>query len=147
MYFIQRSFICRPSDSPVSENAGIEPRTLATSALAVRRSTHLASSHFYSMFLLLSHIFIRKEPRKKQFVTYLDKFCEWDRPKISGVELSIEPPSWKSKKCNIIPSFPEGYGIKARVRNPAKNNYALIQFPTTSVGNTVGCSDVRIRIL
>jgi hypothetical protein len=27
MYFIQHCFICRPSDSPVSEDAGIEPWT------------------------------------------------------------------------------------------------------------------------
>ncbi len=44
MYFIQHFFICCPSDSTVSEDAGIEPRTVATSALAVRRSSHSASS-------------------------------------------------------------------------------------------------------
>jgi hypothetical protein len=38
VYFIQHCFICRASDSTVSEDAGIEPRTLATLALAVRRS-------------------------------------------------------------------------------------------------------------
>ncbi len=31
-------FIRRPSDSTVSEDAGIEPRTVATTALAVRRA-------------------------------------------------------------------------------------------------------------
>ncbi len=36
---------CRPSDSTVSEDAGVEPRTYATSALAVRRSNHSARSH------------------------------------------------------------------------------------------------------
>jgi len=36
MYVIQHCFICRPSDSNVSEDAGIEPRTVANSALAVR---------------------------------------------------------------------------------------------------------------
>jgi hypothetical protein len=30
MYFIQHCFICLPSDSTVSEDAGIEPRTVAT---------------------------------------------------------------------------------------------------------------------
>ncbi len=35
MYFIQHCFICRPSDSTVSDNAGIEPRPLATLALVV----------------------------------------------------------------------------------------------------------------
>jgi hypothetical protein len=37
-YFIQHCFICRTSESTVSENAGIEPRIVATTALAVRRS-------------------------------------------------------------------------------------------------------------
>jgi hypothetical protein len=40
MYCIQHWFICRPSDSTVSEDAGIEPLTVATSALTVRRSNH-----------------------------------------------------------------------------------------------------------
>jgi hypothetical protein len=44
MYFIQHCFICRPSDSTVSVDAGIEPRTVAT-ALADRRSVQLARSH------------------------------------------------------------------------------------------------------
>ncbi len=38
MYYIQHCFFCRPSDSAESEDAGIEPRTVATLALAVRRS-------------------------------------------------------------------------------------------------------------
>ncbi len=33
----QHCFICRPSDSTVSEDAGIEPRAVATLALTVRR--------------------------------------------------------------------------------------------------------------
>jgi hypothetical protein len=39
-YYIQHYFICRPSDSTVPTDAGIEPRTVATGALAVRRSNH-----------------------------------------------------------------------------------------------------------
>jgi hypothetical protein len=39
-YYIQHCFICRPSDSIVPTDAGIEPRTVATGALAVRRSNH-----------------------------------------------------------------------------------------------------------
>ncbi len=35
-YFIQHCFICRPSESTVSVDAGIELRTVATLALAVR---------------------------------------------------------------------------------------------------------------
>jgi hypothetical protein len=44
-YNIQHCFICRPSDSTVPTDAGIEPRTVATCALAVRRSNHYARSH------------------------------------------------------------------------------------------------------
>jgi hypothetical protein len=35
MYDIQHCFICRPSESTVTEDAGIEPRTVATTALAI----------------------------------------------------------------------------------------------------------------
>jgi hypothetical protein len=45
MYFIQHCVICCPSNSTVSEDAGIEPRTVATLALAVRRSNLSARSH------------------------------------------------------------------------------------------------------
>jgi hypothetical protein len=38
LYYIQHCFICRPSDSTVPTDAGIEPRTFATAVLAVRRS-------------------------------------------------------------------------------------------------------------
>jgi hypothetical protein len=43
-YVIQHCFICRPSDSTVSEDAGIEPRTVATLVLTARRSNHSARS-------------------------------------------------------------------------------------------------------
>jgi hypothetical protein len=39
-YYIQHCFICGPSDSTVPTDAGIEPRTVATGASAVRRSNH-----------------------------------------------------------------------------------------------------------
>jgi hypothetical protein len=39
MYDIQHCFICRPSDSTVSEDAGIERRTVATTTFAVRSFT------------------------------------------------------------------------------------------------------------
>ncbi len=41
---IHRCIICRPSDSTLSENAGIGPRTVATLALTARRSNHSARS-------------------------------------------------------------------------------------------------------
>jgi hypothetical protein len=45
MYVIQHCVICHPLDSTVSEDAGIEPRTVATLALTARGSNHLAKSH------------------------------------------------------------------------------------------------------
>jgi hypothetical protein len=52
MYDIQHCFICRPSDSTVSEDAGIEPKTVATTALALRCSNHSAARyHPYPMIL------------------------------------------------------------------------------------------------
>jgi hypothetical protein len=45
MYAIQHCYICRPSDFTVSEDAGIEPGTIATSALTARRSNHSARSN------------------------------------------------------------------------------------------------------
>ncbi len=39
-YYIQHCFICRPSESSVPTDAGIEPWTVATGALAVRRANH-----------------------------------------------------------------------------------------------------------
>ncbi len=44
MYVIQHCFICRHSDSTVSEDAGTEPRTVATLALTDRRSDHSAKT-------------------------------------------------------------------------------------------------------
>jgi hypothetical protein len=55
-YVIQQCFICRLSDSTVSEDAGIEPRTVATLAMAVRHSSHSARSH---LPLLVKYSIIR----------------------------------------------------------------------------------------
>ncbi len=48
MYVIQHCFICRPSESTVSEDAGIKPRTVATLALTARLFNHSARSHPHS---------------------------------------------------------------------------------------------------
>jgi hypothetical protein len=64
MYDIQHYFICRPSHSIVSEDAGIEPRTVATTALAVKRSTirldlihdSARSRTSWVSFLLCTHV-------------------------------------------------------------------------------------------
>ncbi len=44
-YYIQHCFICRPSESTVPTDAGIEPRSVANDALAVGRFNHQARSH------------------------------------------------------------------------------------------------------
>ncbi len=40
-FYIQHYFICRPSDSTVPTDAGIEPRTVATGALTDALTTRL----------------------------------------------------------------------------------------------------------
>ncbi len=56
-YFIYHCFICRPLDSTVSEDAGIEPRTVATLALAGRRSDYSAIDLILSRLdLILSRL-------------------------------------------------------------------------------------------
>ncbi len=47
-YFIQSCFICRPLDSIVPEDAGIEPKTVVTLVLAGRRSNYSARSYLNS---------------------------------------------------------------------------------------------------
>ncbi len=47
-YFIQHCFVCRPSDFAASEDAVIEPRTVAISALAARCSKHLIRENLVS---------------------------------------------------------------------------------------------------
>ena len=46
MYFFQHCFFCRPSYYTVSQDAGTDPKTRATNALAVRRSNHSARTNF-----------------------------------------------------------------------------------------------------
>jgi hypothetical protein len=62
MYVIQHSFICRPSDSPVPEDAGIEPRTVATLAWTARRSNHLARSYPLDEHYFYAGWWIRIDP-------------------------------------------------------------------------------------
>ncbi len=52
-YFNQHCFICSPKDCSVSEDAGIETRTVTTSALAVRRSNNSARSRPLRLDLIL----------------------------------------------------------------------------------------------
>ncbi len=65
MYVIQHCFIYRPSDSTVLEDAGIEPRTVATLALSATSSDHLARSHPLSKFLVAL------------FPSFARSFCQW----------------------------------------------------------------------
>ncbi len=51
MFVVQHCFICRLQDSPVSEDGGIEPRTVATLALAApdALTTRLDLIHFTTL--------------------------------------------------------------------------------------------------
>jgi hypothetical protein len=63
LYCIQHCFICRPSDSTVSEDAGIEPRTVATMALMARRSSLSAISHSQSATYIDHPLSARSHPQ------------------------------------------------------------------------------------
>ncbi len=54
LLFCQHCFICRSSDSAVSEDAGTRLRTVATLAFAFRRSNHLARSKVSGFFVFFS---------------------------------------------------------------------------------------------
>jgi hypothetical protein len=54
-YFIQHCFICRPSDSTVSEDAGIDPRTVATSALTDFDAQTTRLDFIVTVTILLHH--------------------------------------------------------------------------------------------
>ncbi len=62
MFFIQHCFICRPSDSNVSEDARSESRTVATLAVADRHSNHSVISNPLTRLDLIQWI---KKPTNK----------------------------------------------------------------------------------
>ncbi len=68
-YIYQHCFICRPPDSIVSEDAEIELRTVATLALAVRRSSHSTGSHL-SYCILFSQTIVIGFEILKHYCTY-----------------------------------------------------------------------------
>jgi hypothetical protein len=68
MYVIQQCFIFRPLDSTVSEDAGIESRTVETLALTARHSNH--SARFISISVLISLKFF-KNTILKSYNVYL----------------------------------------------------------------------------
>jgi hypothetical protein len=61
-YDIQQCFICRPSDSTVSKDAGIEPRTVAITALAVRPSNNSARYQYHPEYLVHKKKTYKKSP-------------------------------------------------------------------------------------
>jgi len=55
MYVIQHCFICRPLNSTVSGDAGIDPKIVETLALAARRFSNLAQSPEHKICILEAH--------------------------------------------------------------------------------------------
>jgi hypothetical protein len=67
---IQHCFICRPSDPIVSEDARIEPRTVATLALSVRRSNYvgyISSTHISRTGKANNHYRLRLENQNSYY--------------------------------------------------------------------------------
>jgi hypothetical protein len=84
-YYIQHCFICRPSDSTVLTDAGIEPRTVASGALQleylhwlnkcpsrflerdIRISRELEKKSFFALLTLLGEIILQGSPGTVSF--------------------------------------------------------------------------------
>jgi hypothetical protein len=84
LFFDQHCLICLPLDSNVSADAGIEPRTVATLALAVRRFNlsdidliHLARPYPGILYLQTVHIPQRllKVHKNEKFFGFDFEFC------------------------------------------------------------------------
>jgi hypothetical protein len=75
MYDIQHCFICHPSDSTVLKDAGIEPRTVATKALAVRHCSHSAGSHPHSARSHPEQLLYRKRNSLFGKIAPMLKYC------------------------------------------------------------------------
>ncbi len=63
--------VCRPSDSTVSEDAGIEPRIIATLAMTARRSDHSARHHQDYHFCLMPNQRPQSQSSRKNYHTKL----------------------------------------------------------------------------
>ncbi len=112
MYDIQHCFFYRPSDSTVSKDAVIEPRTVETTASAVRRSNHSARSHPQARLDLI-------HTRLDLIHTRLDliqlKVIQQRRPFI-GVPVPLH-----CKKSLVV--FPSPTGMSPTKLSLAGNNY------------------------
>jgi hypothetical protein len=71
MYVILHFFICRPSDSTVSEDVGFEPKTVATLALTARRSELPGLSGSGNMYFQRK---LHVQKKKKSIATVQDKY-------------------------------------------------------------------------
>ncbi len=76
MYALQHCFICRPSDFTVSDDAGIEPRTVVTLALTAR-CTNNSARYYPQLFQISSTNSDRSHPRLFQIpsTSRLDLIC------------------------------------------------------------------------
>ncbi len=100
MYCIQHCFICRPSDSTVSEDAGIQPRTVATSALAAYLFSNKYKSDALNTRLDLIHCKDGICTKRVILMRLLPWFClcleSWGRGRRPWT--SSSPPSRRPRK-------------------------------------------------
>ncbi len=92
MYDIQHCFIYRPSDSTLSEDAGIEPGTVATTALTVRRSDHSVRSHTHVEYIISYIACFLFVPVEALSVSCISRHCE-EASSILEMMLTLQGPS------------------------------------------------------
>ncbi len=89
--FFKHCFICRPSDSTVSEDAGIETRTVATTASAVRRFNHSARSHPHSQDLSHRKTLQGEYRTSNKFIFYRNIFISHTKNWCFRIESGLLP--------------------------------------------------------
>jgi len=162
-FFIQHCFTCHLSESTVSEDAGIQPRTVATTGLAVRRYNHSARSHpsriFINLFFTIALIITEVGTQTLCLII----FCHFiSDPKITGIRMpeavGIELTWWVEQlggfhHFNNIQHTNSGTKTDFRVLTPKpsllSNSYSRDPSFSSIPGLTYdagGCSSVHLKV-
>jgi hypothetical protein len=134
MYFIQHCFIFRPSDSTVSEDAGIEPRTVATLALTVRRSNHSAKPHQNDQNVVLTlEKFCSSHGNNHFFSTSIFHFTVGTTSLLLGSLFGIKVTTRKwNTRCNLDPlGYSKGYYKENVFVFPSSTEIEFLDFKLT----------------
>ncbi len=135
MYVIQYCFICRPSDSTVLEDAGNEPRKVATLALTGRdalttrldliqhNSTHHHFHHFFRWqeSLSLNYVLLWAEPF----------FIFYRRKPVMPIDRNFGRTTYKGPTKNVSGRDEVGVAFRIYIQNRADCSDSCVKIITT----------------